>query len=123
MLLAVGALLAGGVVPADGALLARGALLACGAAPAGGALLARGALLPGDGAPLPGDAAAPGPDTPKSAPTGSSPPCPSLAGLVTAPVRHNRRRPARRPAGSALLADDRAPLPGPFADGPVMGFM
>jgi hypothetical protein len=68
------------------------------------------------------DAAVAGRDAAKPASTGSSPFGPSLAGLVTAPVRHNRRRPARRLAGSALLADDRA-LPVPSADGPVMGLM
>jgi len=61
-------------------------------------------------------------ETASSAPTGSSPPGPSLAGLVTAPVRQSRRSPVRTLADSALLADDRG-LPVPSADGPVMGSM
>src|SRR5215469_6745933 len=88
----------------------------------GGAASADAVLLAGRASVADDAAAAAGSDTPNSAPTGSSPSGPSLAGLVTAPVRHNRRRPARRLAGSALLADDRG-LPLPSADGPVMGFM
>jgi hypothetical protein len=60
--------------------------------------------------------------TTPSVPTGSSPSGPSLAGLVTAPVRQSRRRPVRRLADSALLVDDRE-LPVPSADGPVMESM
>jgi hypothetical protein len=84
-------------------------------------VLAAGAALAEEAGPEI-DVAVAGRDAAKSAPTGSSPFGPSLAGLVTAPVRHNRRRPVRKLAGSALHADDRA-LPVPSADGPVMGFM
>src|SRR5215469_4835771 len=89
------------------------------AVPPGWPELAGAALLGGRAGPTDNSG---GEGSAASAPSGSSPFGLSLAGLVTAPVRQSRRRLMRRPAGSALLAEDRG-LPVPSADGPVMGSM